>query len=231
MYKKIGLLLAVLMGQQVMALEITKTLTVEEVVAEVIAAPTIDEAKTLLDRCSIEERQLITQSLKQALLQWVTMYRSRGAYADVYDQRQAAAQRYSVSMALFAGAATVAVGVAVYKIVQAYSCVKQSSNAFQEMGIATNDQWLGKATSVNGIAITSPYFVDGVSLGEMAYFLEASLSDLKSVESSTKWAFQCACLALFSGIVAEGSYNDVSKMQQNLDRYDRMQALVAYLEK
>lgn len=231
MNKKIGFLLALMCGQQAVALEITKQLTAEEVAAEVIAASTLDEAKKMLDHCSMEERKLVIQSLQESLLQWVAVYGSRNAYAHMHDQKLGNSIVSGIASGILSGATAVIIGVLVYKISQAYKSTYQSAYAYNAMGKTTNDRWHGKSGLVNGVFITSPYCVDGEKLAILAHHLGDTLKNFESLEGYAKAAGFSALLALFSGIMANVSYDDASTMQHNLDRYDRIQALVAHLEK
>ena len=225
------LLLVALMGQQVIALEFTKTLAAEEVAAEVINAPTLEEAKNMLDRCSVEERKLVTQALQQALLQWVALYGFPADYTDRYASKQMNAALSGVVAVISIGAAVLAVTKLVYSVLNAQDYVNQAGKAYNAMGKTTNEKWLGKSVVVNGVLISSPYFVDGQQLGYLCDALNSSFGSFEGIEHYMKTAGYCALAGLFFGAGAKLGSDEASDMQQNLERHDRIQSLIAYLDK
>lgn len=232
MNKRIGFLLALLMCQHIVALDITHTLTPVHIAREVIVVDTLEEAHELLGRCSVEERIEVARALQLSMLEWVATFGSRDGYEYML---KAHYQQQAIMGKLFCGAfiglALGCAGLAAYKYVTTKDLVLKSAHNFYAMHKVTNPDWFGRSQVVNGVPITSPYFVDGHELASLSESIVNSFDSFKSIETTLAGAGVGSVLATVFGVVSKEASDNQSIAQHNLDRYDRMQALVSYLEK
>jgi hypothetical protein len=245
MNKKMGLVLALaLMGQQLLAIEITRTFTPVELAQSVISEGSLDEAYALLSRCSVEERKEVASVLKQVMHECgervLYEYQLKGKTATIW----------------LAGALAVSCAVATYIIVNLAvdRFFKAKTQAFEplvtvEIMPAIYSPVLKNVTGplsvlehvdawqtlygepARDVMMKNPYIVSGDHFLSIFHSVKDCHESLKSVENLTQVAAGTAFCAGVFGIAAKAVHDDKVTAQETLDAYDRVQALIAYLEK